>query len=162
MERISKGFSLVELILSMALLGIVVLVSGIIMGRGLDAYRLVTNRTEAVQDARFAFVRMQKELERLRDVTVASPQRIVFTDPDAADVEFRLVGTTLYRDADILAQGISALTFTYYRDNGNETSSGPQVRRIHIDMTVQAGGGAGTLALRTDLFPRIFIYENFQ
>ncbi len=161
MERV-KGFTLVELVLTMVLLGIVVLVSGILMGRGIDAYRLVTARTNAVHNGRAAFLRMQKEIEILREVRVANPDRVVFLNPDNQEVEFRHSGTTLFRGADPLADQISSLRFTYYRDNGNETSAAPQVRRFLMEMTVLADSGAGRLALRTEVFPRIFIYENFQ
>ena len=167
MERIKKisrsqGFTLVELILTMVLLGIIVVVTGILMGRSLDAYKLVSTRTETVHEARFALVRLQKELEQERQVTTASPQQVVFLDPTATQIDIHLTGTTIYRGSDILAENVSNLLFTYYRDNGNTTSSAAQVRRIHIDMTVRADATSGSLQLRTDVFPRIFMYENFQ
>lgn len=158
----TKGFTLVELVLTMTLISIVVVVTGLLMGRGLDAYRLVTQRTDAVHQARFAIVRIQKELEMLTDVTNAQVERIGFRDPNLNAVDFRLVGSTLYRGSEILAESVTRLAFTYYRDNGNETSSAPQVRRIHMEMTVDAGPAAGSLELRTDVFPRNFIYENFR
>ncbi|MBI4373744.1 MAG: hypothetical protein HY542_02600 [Deltaproteobacteria bacterium] len=153
---------MVELILTMMLLGIVVSVSGVFMGRGVDAFRLVTDRTDAVQQARFAMTRIQKELEQLTDVQVASSGRIVFLDPALSPVEFRFDGTTLYRGADRLVSGVNAFQITYYRDSGAETSAAPQVRRIHVDLTLQTERNSGTLALRTDVFPRKFIYEDFR
>ncbi|MBI2083292.1 MAG: prepilin-type N-terminal cleavage/methylation domain-containing protein [Deltaproteobacteria bacterium] len=163
MERInSKGFTLIELILAMTLLGIIVVVSGVLMGRGVDAFRFVTDRTDVVQQARLAMTRVQKELELLKEVQVASPDRVVFLDETLSPVEFRLDGTDLRQGNDILASGIQNLRMTYYQSNGNETSAAPQVRRIHIDMTLQTERGSGTLDLRTDIFPRNYIYENFR
>ncbi|MBI2067757.1 MAG: prepilin-type N-terminal cleavage/methylation domain-containing protein [Deltaproteobacteria bacterium] len=162
MERInSKGFTLVELVLAMTLITIVVAVSGFLMGRGVDAYRLVTSRTETVHQARTALVRMQKELERLREVTHAAPDRIAFRDPNMVETDFRLEGGRLYRGNDILAEDITRLTFTYYRDNGNETEAAPQVRRIHLELVTESVE-AGRLSLRTDVFPRNYLYDNFQ
>lgn len=146
----------------MTLLGIIVVVSGVLMGRGVDAFRFVTDRTDVVQQARLAMTRVQKELELLKEVQVASPDRVVFLDETLSPVEFRLDGTDLRQGNDILASGIQNLRMTYYQSNGNETSAAPQVRRIHIDMTLQTERGSGTLDLRTDIFPRNYIYENFR
>lgn len=158
----SKGFTLVELILTIMLLGIVVSVSGLLMGRGVDAFRLVTDRADVAQQGWFALSRIQKELERLTDVQVASPTRVVFLDETASSVEFRLDGTTLYQGNDPLVSGVSLFRMTYYRDDGSEASAAPQVRRIHVDMTLQTERNSGTLPLRTAVFPRNFIYENFR
>lgn len=163
MERIKQnGFTLVELVLTMTLMGVIVVVAGVLMGRGVDAYRVVATRTELVSQGRLALMRIEKELEALRDVVTAQSQRIQFRDADLAMQDFRLVGTTLFRNNAILAENVQNLTFTYYRDNGNETTAPPQVRRIHLEMTVQGAGGSGSLALRTDIFPKNFVYENFQ
>lgn len=151
-----------ELILAMMLLGIIVAVSGVLMGRGIDAFRLVTDRTDVVQQARLAMTRMQKEIELLTQVQVASSDRVVFLDETLSPVEFRVDGTDLRQGNEILVSGVQNLQMTYYQSNGNETSAAPQVRRIHIEMTLQTERGSGTLALRTDIFPRNFIYENFR
>lgn len=149
-----------ELVLTTVLLGIVVAVSGILLGRGVDSYRLITLRTDEVRQAQTAMLRMEKELETLRSVSQALPNRVEFSDPDLNSVDFRLIDTTLFRGPDLLAEDVTQLAFTYYRDNGEETSAAPQVRRIHMEMTVEESAGI-SFNLRTDVFPKIFIYENF-
>ena len=165
MERITdrtKGFTLVEVVLTMTIMAVLVVVTGVLMGRAVDAYRLVAERSDLLQQGRMALMRIEKELEVLRDVVTVQPERVQFRDADMALQEFRRDGTSLFRNSDLLAENVSFLSLAYYRDNGNETQSPPQVRRIHIEMTVQGAGTGGSLTLRTDVFPRNFIYENFQ
>lgn len=157
-----KGFTLVEIILSMTLLSITVAATSVLMGRGLDAYNLVNSRTVALDQANYALVRMEREMTKVTNIQNANTNLFGFVDSLGTSTDFHLNGTNLYRGGDFLAHNISSLVFTYYRDNGNTTSAAPQVRRIHIDMTVSAGTGNGTVDLRTDVFPRIFIYDDFQ
>lgn len=157
-----KGFTLVEIILAMTLLGITVVATSVLMGRGLDAYNLVNSRTVALDQANYALVRMEKEMTKVSNINNAHSTLFAFVDSLGNSTDFHLDGTTLFRGNDPLAHNVSSLTFTFYRDNGATTTAPPQIRRIHIDMTVLADGGNGTIDLRTDVFPRIFIYDNFQ
>lgn len=158
----TAGFTLLEIILVMVLLGIMVAATGVMMGRSVDIYALVGDRTEIISEARYAMVRMEKELEGLTDVQSTSATRIGFRDSGGASTDFNLTGTNLFRGSDLLARNISSLNFTCYRDDGAVTSSAQQTRRIQIDMTVTSPGAGGSFPLRTDVFPKNFMYENFR
>lgn len=161
-NRHSAGFTLVEVILSITLLAITVAVTSVLMGRGLDAYYLVNTRTESLEQAQSALGRMQKEMTKVREINNAQPDRFGFRDDLGNNTDYHREGIQLYRGEDRLAQNVTSLNFTYYRDNGTTTTAPPQVRRIRIDMEVASGAGSGPIVLRTDVFPRIFLYENFQ
>lgn len=157
-----KGFTILELILSMTLMGILLAASGVLLGRGLDAYNLVSAHSDSVEQARYAMIRMEKEIETVTNISNSQVTQFGFTDTLGAATDFHLNGTDLMRGNDPLARNVTSLAFTYYKSDGSATNANPQVRRVQIDLTVQATGGAGTVHLRSEVFPRNFYYDTFQ
>ena len=71
------------------------------------------------------------------------------------------VSLQVLRDATMLAPNVSGLTLTYYDQNYNVTATIADVRRIGIQLDVDVPA-QGTMTLRSEVFPRSFIYTNFQ
>lgn len=157
-----RGFTVVELILAISLVSILLVTSGVMMGRGLDAFNLVSSHTDAVEQARYGMIRMEKEMELVRTINTAQAGRFGFVDNQGLSTDFHLQGTDLIRGSDPLVRNVTSLTFTYYNSAGATTNTAPQVRHIRINMTVQAPGGAGQVTFRTEIYPRDFTYDTFQ
>ncbi len=164
----NKGFTLIEIILTIMVVGVIAGVSAKVLMDGIDTYSLVTSRRDAVEHARVGMDRMVSELLLVdsNDITLASGTKVSFTDANNSSTNFqrKTVQNTweLYRGDDFLAGIVGLLDFDYYRDNGNSTSWPWLVRRINIELTVQTLGGYGTIPLRTEVFPRNFMYTNFR
>lgn len=162
-----KGFTLVEIILSISLIGILFAASAIILDRGVDSFANISVRGENRQGAAFSMERMISELLLLEagpsgDLTNVQESRIDFTDNQGSNTDFHLTGQTLYRGNDILLENVTALAFTGYNKNNQVTNSTPQTRRIRIEMTTLPPGQTASLTLRTDVFLRTDLYDNFQ
>ncbi|MBI2092689.1 MAG: prepilin-type N-terminal cleavage/methylation domain-containing protein [Deltaproteobacteria bacterium] len=163
-----NGFTLIELILTIIIVGIIALVSAQVLMRGIETYSLVTNRKDATQHARVGMDRMIQELMLLKslDLTYASDARIDFFDATGALTNFRRASVystiDLFRRDDFLAGRISLLDFDFYRSNDAATTVPLAVRRINIELTTQTIGGYGTVPVRTNVFPRNFMYTNFR
>ena len=163
-----KGFTFIELVLTIVIIGIIAGVAAQVLIRGIDAYSLITNRKDALQHARVGMDRMVLELMLIRstDLTYISNTRINFFDAQGYSTNFRQATVSsypeLYRGDDFLSGRIAAFDFDFYQSNGSSTSSASSVRRINIELTVQGLGSAGTVPLRTEVFPRKFMYSNFQ
>jgi prepilin-type N-terminal cleavage/methylation domain-containing protein len=165
--RCPRGFTLAELLVALAILGLVLAgVVGIQQG-ALQAYVAGSNRVETQQNARVAVERMSRELREATAITVANATTITFTPPDppapavppAPNVTFTLNGTNLQRTvaggaAEVLIGGVQILTFGY-RDAAEAQLAVPvgtpsNIRRIDItvqtrtEQNLQVGGVADT------------------
>lgn len=163
-----KGFTLIETILTIIVIGIIAGVSGQVLMRGIDAYALITSRKDALQHARVGMDRMVNELLLVSSATVTSvtDTRIDFRDIDNIVANFRranIYGTLdLVRTNDFLAGQISTLDFDYFKSDGTSAVLPADMRRINVELTTQPLGGYGTVAIRTEVFPRNFMYSNFR
>lgn len=163
-----KGFTLIELILTIIIVGIIAGVSASVLMRGIDSYALVMNRKDALQHARVGMDRMVSELmlTRLIDITYISPTHIGFFDVNGSATSFKKKTyyntVDLFRGDDFLAGQISLLNFTFFKSNDQAATWPFDVKRIGIELTIQTIGGYGTIPLRTQVFPRNYMYSNFR
>jgi prepilin-type N-terminal cleavage/methylation domain-containing protein len=157
------GFTLVEMVLVIMLIGIIFGVASTILLRAIDSYQFVTERTEVIERARFCLDRMTREFQLLGagDITVINATSIQFTDSQNFNTDFTLNGNVLQRGNDVLCNNIMALNFTYFNATGGTAGSANQVRRIRIDITAQGGGTAGATQLRSEAAMRGMMYDNY-
>lgn len=159
----TSGFSLVETVLTMAVIGMLSAASAVVIGPVLDTWTLDTPRTEATDAAAFAMGRVVYEVAQIKDasnVLVANSGRLQFTDINDNVVDYQLSGTNLMRNADVLARGVQGLTFSYYNINSAALPS-PQVSPLETDLwrvkvliTVARDGQSVTL--ESEVHPRNF------
>lgn len=162
-----KGFTLVEIILSIGLVAILFASTAIILDRGFDSYADITKRGAKHQEVRFAMERMVRELILLEagpsgELNGIQSDRVQFRDALGTNTDFRLNGNTLNRGSDPLLENVTAFIVTGYRDNNQVTTSAPQVRRIRLQVSALPEGQSVPVTFRTDVFLRTDMYENFQ
>ena len=139
----NRGFTLVELILSIVIISAIFVVMAQILITGLDSYRLVVNRREALQGARLAVNMMEGELQPVADpatdISAISSTSIQFTNANSQSVTYSISGSDLLRNSKILASNLgSASGFSYYTNGGSTTTDPAQVYRIDIVVEVDA------------------------
>jgi Tfp pilus assembly protein PilW len=174
-RRGSSGHTLVELLVGVALLGLVL--SGVLalLRSGLDAYGWGRARVESQQSARVALERMVKELRDagydpaaagIDAVVAAEPARVTFqrdlngngaVDPTSERVTFvlRAGDSVLRRDAGAgaqpLAEHVRRLAFTYFDGAGAETSDPREVTSIRIHLEVGRARAAAVMSSHVTL-----------
>lgn len=167
-----KGFTLVEIILTIVIVGIIAGVTAKILMSGLDTYSFVVNRKDITQQARVSMDRMVSELMLIdtSDINLMQNTIFAFDDRDGTPTSF---GLTTYQGEPILVRGdgynmrplahsVGFIDFDYLKPDGSSTTVVGDVRRINIELSLDAYGGYGSIALRTEVFPRNFMYQNFQ
>jgi prepilin-type N-terminal cleavage/methylation domain-containing protein len=164
----SNGFTLVEIVLTIVLIGIVSGIAAVIIMQGARSASSVKSRVEAHEQARFAIDRMSRELLLIRsraavpvdDIIAMNATTLEYNDITGAHIGFRLNGNTLERydgSWQTLSTGITApggTLFTYLDANGNPTAA--QAALWNIQVGLVATQGPESLTLRTTVHPRNF------
>jgi len=167
-----RGFTFVETILAVVVISAIAGVAAKVLITGLDVYALIVNRDDASQRARLAMERMEDEIVFIGtgDIFSAGNTKLRFRDSGGTSTYFSQKNESingqvipcLFRGSDILAENVVSLDFDYFRSNGNSTYWPWRVRFINVDMSVEASADAGSIHLRTNVFPRNFMYDNFE
>ncbi len=176
MSRSVRGFTLVETIMSIVVLGVVGVVVALTLADGVNGYLLASRRMTMTQEAREALVRMVREIRGLDKrisagnnvgIITADVSTFRFLDGNNTDITFDKSGTTIRRSGDgqvtwdTLANNVSVLTFKYYNSSNNELTSVPlsqaninALRWLSVEITLATGGQS--VKMRSQVFPRDF------
>ena len=152
------GFSLAELLVVCAVLGIVMTGLFVIQSGGVSAYVVGSSRVTAQQNGRVALEMMVRELRSAQSVTaVTSATDITFVDQNNVAVRYQLASGTLNRivagTSTPLIAGVTSIDFTCYSAFNNPigtittTTTPGSVTAIRIQLTT---GSEVTVAEHSD------------
>jgi prepilin-type N-terminal cleavage/methylation domain-containing protein len=144
-----SGFTLVEMVAVIVILGIVAAIGVPLILSAADALSFLTVRVDMAQSADVAMGRITQEIRRLRDaesIDTATSTQFRFFDADDTDIDYSLSGSNLMRNSDILASNVDSLTFTYYDSSGGVLSppefgigTTTDIRRVEILISLENG-----------------------
>ncbi len=166
------GFTLIELVLTMLILGIIAAVFSRFALQGIRSYSTEIDRGDVHSQARLAVERVVREARAIRSCAdiagAANPSATLsFTDTSGAPVDFTVAGGNLTRNGvgNILAQGVtSAQPFRFLDMSGAASTTCPvpptpsaatDIWFVEIDLTCVLGGAS--LHLRSRVHPRNFL-----
>lgn len=148
-----NGFTLIELVIVIATVGIISTIIGSMLLGVVDAWTFKFDRNDLLSDGRIAINRMTREIRTVKtstSVTTASTTQFRFTDTGNKDITYSLSSTNLNRTEDgtanLIAENISSAAFTYYDTNGNTIAaplvspSSTDIRRVRINLTLTKNG----------------------
>lgn len=150
------GFSLIEFTLVITLLGILAAVSGPLLYQAFQGALTRMQMTRLDGQARFAMARMTKELRSMRNKDVpgfsAGANTITFSSVSGTNITYSLLGVSLMRNSQPLANDVTSLSFTYYDANGNITTTLDDIRYIKVSFSMAKGNNS--LSVSSTVFPR--------
>jgi len=148
-----KGFTLIEVVIVITIVGIVSVIIGSMLLGVVKAWTFKINRNDILWDGRIVLNRITREIRTVKNntsVTTASSSQFRFTDAGNKDITYSLSSTNLNRTengtANLLAADVSALTFTYYDATGTSiptpavSPSATNIRRVRINLTLTKNG----------------------
>jgi len=155
-----NGFTLIELVMVIVLTAIIGTLGARILTSGFSSYATGKDLLEIEWQGNLALERLGRDLRIIRsatnaDLTISPGNRINFIDINGDTISYVLLGTTLQRNGETLADDISSLSFTYLRSDGKTTATNTnQVHYIVVSLTSTSGDLSKNI--RTVIHPRNF------
>lgn len=161
-----RAFTLLELLLTVAMLGIMGTIMGPILANTVKASTLIWGRRTTLTEAKSGLERMIREIRLIPNtgaLTNLGSTNFQFQYPLGTYITYSISGTNLLRNSDILMAHVTGLTFSYYDASGNVTAITSNVRSVGIQITVFSPQSNSSLSLRTRVFLRNTgnDYDNF-
>lgn len=171
--RSNKGFTLVEIIMTIVIVGIISIIVGPILIQGFNSFFASAGMTDMDAQGKLAMERMSRDI---RGIT--TPATNIHSSSNSNVFRFSLGGNTVrFRrdapnqaimrdtlffilwDSDLLCGLVTNLTFTYFDRNLNQLTlpiTPADVWMIQIQFTLAYGGGgfAANKTFRTSVFLR--------
>jgi prepilin-type N-terminal cleavage/methylation domain-containing protein len=149
-----NGFTLVEIVITIVLVGILAGIAAMIILQGVRAYSDEQSRSDVHYQARYAMERMAREIRQIRstaDITAITNSNLQFTDVNGAGVGFTWTSPTLSRwngaGTNVLAPNITAFNFNYYQQNG-VAATAATLWIVEITLTSQQGSESVQMSTR--------------
>jgi prepilin-type N-terminal cleavage/methylation domain-containing protein len=164
-----KAFTLIEVIVSLVLIGILAAIAGMGLIKIAEGYVFAKQNAETVQKAQIAIARIVKELSAATAITTAGPtSSITYTRPQGTG-SGTIINTIRFSTSNITVQVGSGGTETPLIDNvtafaldrfdaaGISTPPAADVRRVDINLTIR---GANNTPIIFDK-NTVFIQESY-
>jgi len=136
-----KGFSLIEMMVVVVILGLIVLGLVTFFTGGTKSWVAGQSQLKAQREARQAIDRMVREIREASEVTTNTDTKIIFNTPWETGVTYELSGNTINRNSNPLINNVSNLDFDY-----------PSLSKVHILLEVDVDDdGNPDITLNTDV-----------
>lgn len=150
----ARGWTLIELIMVMVIIGILAVFVGPVLLTAVKAYDRTQATVNTYGKMRYAMERMAREIAAVRrdpadttdlHVTTMTAANFTFFKEDGTQVTLTTAGTNLNltyagTGTGVLADGVSGLSFAYYRADGATVAANATVLAfVEISMTISDG-----------------------
>lgn len=114
MHNKEAGFTLIEVIVTMLIAGILATIAGLGIVQGVKGYVFANENAAITQKAELAMARMSLELRDISEVTGTSANTTISYIRDSSSYTIALSGDEVKIDDNTLIDGVSSLNLTYY------------------------------------------------
>ena len=142
-----SGMTLIEVIIVMVLVGILSGFISKIIYYEINTYEMIADRKDELQSSRYAFHRIIRDIRHIMTpdtILHASSDSLSFHDVDDILIVYKYKNNEIFRNGDILVDGLTNFYFTYY-DDANIALSSPvtdpseiMVIELHLSNTVHS------------------------
>jgi len=153
-----NGFTLIEVIVSLLLVGIISVFAGIGISMIIDGYTLTSKNAEITQKGQLAMTRLTKELTYISSVSSGTATAISYSSYKQDVLNSHTVswtGDRLFLDGNPLSDSVGGFDLGYYDSYNNvkQASWSAGSRIIEITLTLM-GANNNNIILMTRVVPR--------
>lgn len=133
MMRRHAGFSLIELVMVIAIMGIISTIVGKIFFQSFKTFLVSQNISDIDWQGLLSMENFSNDVHNIRsanDISTISSGTFSFVDMTGTTVTYQLSGNTLQRSGQTLATGVQSIGFGYYDENYAVTATAANVRYI--------------------------------
>jgi len=133
------GFTLIELVIVIALFSIIAAVASQILAQGFQTFITSQNLLEANWQGQLAMERMTRDLRSVRsanDISVNTSSAFTFVNSAGTSLAYTLSGSNLTLNNNILASGVNNLTFTYYDKTGATVTNPASIAYVKVALII--------------------------
>ncbi|MBI5450593.1 MAG: prepilin-type N-terminal cleavage/methylation domain-containing protein [Gammaproteobacteria bacterium] len=154
----SRGFTLIELIVTIMILAIVASIGYRMLERGLGGWTTTKNLNEIDWQGQLAITRLSSDLRNIRstasgDLTISPTTEITFVDLYGTTIRYWKSGATLMRNSQPLADNITSLGFSYVQNDGKTVTS-TRSSVYYVIATLAFTVDANSRTFQTTVHPR--------
>jgi len=140
-----KGFTLIELVISILIAGILSLAFSAVIQGGMRNWFFIKDQKDYMADSRSVLKRMVTEIRRVKsasstNISTFTANHFQFIDVDNTTIDYQQSGTNLLRNSQTILQNLSTtggILFEYLNSSGITTSSAESIRTVKITIQVQ-------------------------
>ncbi len=147
------GFTLIEILLSLAILGLLMAAVAVAFNASVVNYTTNENMFQAMSTARQAIMRITSDLRTASAVSTTEPSNqcsmvtsdnrdITYQFNSASNILYLVVNSGANAGSYVLCRNVSAMTFNRTTVPGDPT----KIRNVRISMTVTVAGASQTVA----------------
>jgi len=164
--RYRQGYTLIELIMVIVVVGILAGVGAFFLGGAIDIWQMQRSWEEEVTEGRMTMDWMVREIREIRgsdDISIADDDDLEFINSNDVTLRFRWSSSTVLRNSDVLNDTATALLFEYFDSSNTELTSVPlsstdrsNIWSIKVTLTIPTKTSTGTQStgLSSVVFPR--------
>lgn len=155
--RRARGFTLIETVITIAVVGAITVAVSTLIVEMFQSYSSQQQFADQDTQTRLALERILRDVREARLPTDlnAPGATLVFTDITNVSITYALSGTQLQRNGNTLADGVSALSFSYFDNAGASLAAAAGTRYIAVQFTQTTQDGIAN-TVRGVVSPRNF------
>lgn len=141
MKQKQLGFTLIEVVMSIAIFSMVSVVIGRLVYAGFQTFNASNNISEVDWNMNLAQNRFSTEVHTIRsasDISSASASQFSFTDNTGGSVTYSFSGAALLRNGTPIATGMVGGNFSYLTSTGAATTTPSAIRYVVLTLDLQS------------------------
>jgi prepilin-type N-terminal cleavage/methylation domain-containing protein len=153
-----QGFTLIEFVIVIVITGIIAVMSSQLLFQSVKGYFTAVDTMDANWQGQIAMQTMARNIKTIRspqDITMAASNRLTFVNINNNTFSFGLTGNSIVQTKNgnnqILADGISSMTFSYFDKTGASTTTPANIS--YIKLTINVTQKNVNFTLSSALFP---------